>query len=65
MPNYTVLHRSFSAKHFLKGSRQIEAILNAQATEGYRLHTMTTTPSNSEGCNGDDKIHVMLIFEKI
>lgn len=42
----------------------LENAINAQATKGWRLHTITTAPSGSKGIGGGDRIQATLVSEK-
>ncbi|KGM08835.1 DUF4177 domain-containing protein [Cellulomonas bogoriensis] len=44
---------------------ELEAAINRQAEQGYRLHTITTASSGSKGLGGGDRIQATMIFEKI
>lgn len=43
----------------------IRNVINAQAAQGYRLHTITTASAQSTGFFGGDRIQATLVFEKI
>jgi hypothetical protein len=43
----------------------LQATINKQVAEGYRLHTISTTSSGSKGFLGGDKIQATMIFEKV
>lgn len=43
---------------------ELEKVINKQAENGYRLHTITTTSSGSTGIFGGDRIQATLVFEK-
>ena len=43
----------------------LQAAINKQAAQGYRLHTISTTSSGSKGFLGGDKIQATMVFEKI
>ena len=45
--------------------KELENVINAQASKGYRLHTITTTASGSKGMFGGDRIQATLVFEKL
>jgi hypothetical protein len=66
--NYVVLQVILKEKFFGTGSgnlTELEKVLNAQAAQGYRLHTITTASSGSKGLGGGDRIQATLVFEKI
>jgi len=66
--NYVVLQVILKEKMFGTGSgnlTELEKVLNAQAAQGYRLHTITTASSGSKGLAGGDRIQATLVFEKI
>lgn len=44
---------------------ELESVLNAQASMGYRLHTITTASSGSKGVGGGDRIQATLVFERL
>ena len=43
----------------------LERVINTQAAKGYRLHSMSTTNSDSKGFGGGDRIQATLIFERL
>lgn len=43
---------------------ELEAVINEQAAQGYRLHTITTASSGSAGLMGGDRIQATMIFER-
>ena len=43
----------------------LQKVLNDQARKGYRLHTITTTSTDSKGFMGGDKIQATMVFEKV
>jgi len=66
--NYVVLQVILKEKMFGTGSgnlTELEKVLNAQAAQGYRLHTITTASSGSKGLAGGDRIQATLVFEKL
>jgi hypothetical protein len=66
--NYVVLQVILKEKMFGTGSgnlTELEKVLNNQAAQGYRLHTITTASSGSKGLAGGDRIQATLVFEKI
>ena len=44
---------------------ELEAIINRQASKGYRLHTISTAAGGSKGIGGGDRIQATLVFEKL
>ncbi|MGI6279491.1 MAG: DUF4177 domain-containing protein [Acutalibacteraceae bacterium] len=55
-------------KLFGTGSRnlsELEKVINAQASKGYRLHTISTANGGSKGLAGGDRIQATMVFEKI
>lgn len=68
MPQYVVLQVTLREKFFGTASRnlgELEAVINAQAAKGYRLHTITTTSAHSSGFGGGDRIQATMVFEKL
>lgn len=66
--NYIVLQVVLKEKLIGTGSKnltQLESVINNQAAKGYRLHTISTTSSGSNGLLGGDRIQATLVFEKI
>jgi hypothetical protein len=66
--NYVVLQVILKEKFIGTGSgnlTELEKAINAQAAQGYRLHTITTAASGSKGIGGGDRIQATLIFEKL
>ena len=66
--NYVVLQVILKEKMFGTGSgnlTELEKVLNAQAAQGYRLHTITTAASGSKGLIGGDRIQATLVFERL
>ena len=65
---YVVLQVTLKEKLFGTGSgnlTDLERVINAQAAKGYRLHSMSTTNSDSKGFGGGDRIQATLIFERL
>ena len=65
---YVVLQVTLKEKFLGTGSgnlTELEAVINAQAAKGYRLHTITTTNGGSKGMMGGDRIQATMVFEKI
>lgn len=44
---------------------ELERAINAQASLGYRLHTISTAASGSKGFGGGDRIQATMVFEKL
>ncbi|WP_084151738.1 DUF2510 domain-containing protein [Nocardioides halotolerans] len=66
--SYVVLQVILKEKLWGTGSgnlTELEHALNAQASLGYRLHTITTASSGSKGIGGGDRIQATMVFEKI
>ena len=65
---YVVLQVTLKEKLFGTGSgnlTDLERVINTQAAKGYRLHSMSTTNSDSKGFGGGDRIQATLIFERL
>lgn len=65
---YVVLQVVLKEKAIGTGSKnlsELEKIINAQASKGYRLHTITTASAQSVGLLGGDRIQATLVFEKM
>ena len=66
--NYVVLQVILKEKFLGTGSgnlTELEKAINAQAAQGYRLHTISTAASGSKGLGGGDRIQATLVFEKL
>jgi hypothetical protein len=66
--SYVVLQVILKEKVWGTGSgnlTELETALNAQASLGYRLHTISTAASGSKGFGGGDRIQATMVFEKI
>ena len=66
--SYVVLQVILKEKLWGTGSgnlTELEKALNAQASRGYRLHTITTAASGSKGLGGGDRIQATMVFERI
>lgn len=66
--NYVVIQVILKEKFIGTGSgnlTELEKAINAQAAQGYRLHTITTAASGSKGIGGGDRIQATLVFEKL
>ena len=65
---YVVIQVTLKEKFLGTGSgnlTDLEAVINAQAARGYRLHTMSTSSSGSKGFGGGDRIQATLVFERL
>ncbi len=65
---YVVLQVILKEQFIGTGSKnlsELEAVINAQAAKGYRLHTISTTSSGSKGMLGGDRIQATMVFEQI
>ncbi len=64
---YVVLQVVLKEKFIGHGSgnlTELEKVINQQAAAGYRLHTITTASSGSNGFLGGDRIQATMVFEK-
>ena len=43
----------------------LQAAINKQVAQGYRLHTISTVSSGSKGFLGGDKVQATMVFEKV
>ena len=65
---YVVLQVTLKEKVFGTGSgnlTDLEEVINAQVSKGYRLHTMSTSNGGSKGIGGGDRIQATLVFERL
>lgn len=65
---YVVLQVVLKEKFIGTGSGnlpELEKAINAQASKGYRLHTISTASSGSKGFMSGDRIQATLVFEKL
>ena len=65
---YVVLQVTLKEKFIGTGSgnlSELEAVINRQASMGYRLHTISTASGGSAGLGGGDRIQATLVFEKL
>ena len=65
---YVVLQVTLKEKFIGTGSgnlTELEAVINKQASKGYRLHTISTANGGSKGLAGGDRIQATMVFEKI
>ncbi|MDR2566310.1 MAG: DUF4177 domain-containing protein [Bifidobacteriaceae bacterium] len=66
--SYVVLQVILKEKFWGTGSgnlTELEKVINAQASLGYRLHTITTAASGSKGIGGGDRIQATMVFERL
>jgi len=66
--SYVVIQVILKEKLWGTGSgnlTELEKALNAQASLGYRLHTISTSASGSKGLGGGDRIQATMIFERL
>lgn len=66
--SYVVLQVILKEKLWGAGSgnlTELEKAINAQASRGYRLHTITTAASGTKGLGGGDRIQATMVFEKL
>src|SRR5689334_4729682 len=57
-PSYVVLQVVLKERLLGSGSgnlTELERVINAQAAQGYRLHTITTASSGTKGIGGGDR----------
>lgn len=68
MQKYVVLQVTLKEKLIGTSSKnlsELEDVINKQADEGYRLHTISTTSGGSKGLGGGDRIQATMVFERI
>lgn len=68
LPPYVVLQVTLKERFIGTSSKnlgELEAVINAQAAKGYRLHTITTASGMSTGFGGGDRIQATMVFEKL
>lgn len=66
--SYVVLQVILKEKLWGTGSgnlTELEKAINAQASLGYRLHTITTASSGSKGLGGGDRVQATMVFERM
>ncbi len=51
--------------HDSKNLAELENVINKQAAQGYRLHTISTTSGQGKGFAGGDRIQATMVFEKL
>lgn len=66
---YRVLQVVLKEKFIGTGSNaesmsKLEEVINTQANEGWKLHTISTTASGSKGWMGGDRIQATMVFER-
>lgn len=64
---YVVIQVTLKEKFLGTGSgnlSELEGVLNKQAAQGYRLHTISTASAKSGGFAGGDRIQATMVFEK-
>ena len=65
---YVVIQVTLKEKWIGTGSgnlAELEKIINKQAAKGYRLHTFTTSESQSKGLQEGDRIQATMVFERL
>lgn len=65
---YVVLQVTLKEKFMGTGSgnlTELEDVINRQADQGYRLHTISTSTSGSVGLGGGDRIQATMVFERV
>lgn len=65
---YVVLQVTLKEKFLGTGSGNLtalEEVINRQAAQGYRLHTITTASASSGGFLGGDRIQATMVFERL
>ncbi len=65
---YVVVQVTLKEKLLGTGSGNLtalEEVINAQASRGYRLHTITTASGSSGGFLGGDRIQATMVFERL
>lgn len=68
IPQYVVLQVTLKEKMIGTGSgnlSELEKVINRQAAQGYRLHTISTASGGSAGLMGADRIQATMVFEKL
>lgn len=66
--HYVVLQVVLKEKLWGTGSgnlTELEKVINAQASLGYRLHTISTAASGTKGLGGGDRIQATMVFERL
>ncbi len=48
-----------------KNLSELEDVINRQADQGYRLHTISTASAHSSGLGGGDRIQATMVFERL
>lgn len=65
---YVVLQVTLKERFWDSGSvnlTELERTINAQAALGYRLHTISTSTSQTTGFGGGDRIQATMVFERL
>lgn len=68
VPRYVVLQVTLKEKMIGTGSgnlSELEAVINKQCAQGFRLHTISTASGGSAGLIGGDRIQATMVFEQI
>jgi len=66
--HYVVIQVTLKEKLIGTGSgnlAELEKVINEQAAQGYRLHTITTANGGSKGLLGGDRIQATMVFESL
>jgi len=65
---YVVLQVTLKEKILGTGSKnlsELEKVINAQVSKGFRLHTISTEAGGSKGFGGGDRMQATLVFESL
>jgi len=65
---YVVLQVTLKEKFVGTGSKnlsELEKVINAQVSKGFRLHTISTEAGGSKGFGGGDRMQATLVFESL
>jgi len=65
---YVVLQVTLKEKILGTGSKnlsELEKVINAQVSKGFRLHTISTEAGGSKGFGGGDRMEATLVFESL
>ena len=68
IPRYIVLQVTLKEKFIGTGSKnlkELEGVINAQCSKGFRLHTISTASAGSSGLLGGDRIQATLVFDSL
>lgn len=66
--NYVVLQVTLKEKFIGTGSKnlsELEGVINKQAAQGFRLHTVSVEAAGSKGFGGGDRMQATLVFESL